>query len=56
MQAKYFIAMAHDVGDMQQSDYLYLIKLRNGRIAGYASEFEQIQCAVMPSAPKGWSN
>ena len=25
---------------MQQSDYLYLIKLRNGRNTGYASEFQ----------------
>ena len=33
--------MAYDVGGMQQSDSLYLIKLRNGRIAGYASEFEE---------------
>ena len=40
MQAKYFVAMAYDVGDMQQSDYLYLVKLRSGRIAGYAEEFE----------------
>lgn len=40
MQAKYFVAMAYDVGDMQQSDDLYLIKLRSGRIAGYASEFD----------------
>jgi hypothetical protein len=40
MQAKYFVAMAYDVGNMQQSDDLYLIKLRSGRIAGYASEFE----------------
>src|SRR5215472_2113147 len=40
MQAKYFVAMAYDVDNVRQSDYLYLIKLRSGRIAGYASEFE----------------
>ena len=39
-RAKYFVAMAHDVDDMKQSDYLHLVKLRNGRIAGFASEFE----------------
>ena len=32
--------MAYDVGGMQQSDELYLLKLKSGRIAGYASEFE----------------
>ena len=39
-QAKYFVAMAFDVADMRQSDYLYLIKFRSGRVAGFAGEFE----------------
>jgi hypothetical protein len=39
-QAKYFVAMAYDVDNVHQSDYLHLVKLSSGRVAGYASEFE----------------
>lgn len=32
--------MAHCVAEYVQSDYLYLMKLRDGRIIGYSAEFE----------------
>src|SRR5215472_8293279 len=40
MQAKYFVAVAHDVDNVHQSDFLYLIKFRSGKVAGYADQFE----------------
>ena len=39
-QAKYFVAVAYDVGNIRQSDYLYLIKFRSGRVAGFPEQFE----------------
>src|SRR5215469_13104736 len=40
MQTKYFVAVAHDVDNVHQSDFLYLIKFRSGKVAGYADQFE----------------
>jgi hypothetical protein len=39
MEAKYYVAMAHTVAGYKQSDELFLMKLADGRIIGYASEF-----------------
>ena len=39
MEAKYYVAMAHTVAGYRQSDELFLMKLTDGRIIGYASEF-----------------
>ena len=40
MQARYYIAMAHCVAEYRQSDYLYLMKLVDGRLIGASTEFE----------------
>jgi hypothetical protein len=40
VSGKYYVAMSYDAGEMGQSDYLYLLKLSNGKIVGYSSEFE----------------
>ena len=40
MQEKYYVAMAYDAGGFGQSDYLYLIKLSDGRLIGYSGEFD----------------
>lgn len=40
MENRYYVAMAYDAGGFGQSDQLYLIKLRDGKIIGYAHEFE----------------
>jgi hypothetical protein len=42
MHQKYYVAMACDAGGYGQSDYLYLIRLDDGRLLGYADEFEVV--------------
>ena len=46
MQKRIFMAMAHSVGNYEQSDYLYLMRLSDGRIAGYTSEFDCFTCDI----------
>jgi hypothetical protein len=40
MSPKFYVAMAPTVAEYVQSDYLYLMKLRDGRIIGFSAEFE----------------
>ena len=40
MEKRYYVAMAYDAGGFGQSDYLYLLKVGNGKIIGYSEEFE----------------
>lgn len=35
-----YLAMAYDAGNYDQSDYVYLLKLGDGRLIGYSDEFE----------------
>ncbi|WP_125901405.1 hypothetical protein [Methylobacterium indicum] len=36
----YYVAMAYNAGNFGQSDYIYLMKMKNGKIAGCSAEFE----------------
>lgn len=40
MSPKLYVAMAPTVAEYLQSDYLYLMKLKDGRVIGFAAEFE----------------
>lgn len=40
MNPKFYITMAPTVAEYEQSDYLYLMTLRDGRIIGFSAEFE----------------
>lgn len=40
MDPKYYLAMAHCVAEYPQSDYLYLMKLADGKLIGASMEFE----------------
>ena len=40
MQTRYYVGMAPTVAEIRQSDYLYLMKLSDGRLIGVATEFE----------------
>ncbi len=42
----YYMAMAHYVAEYVQSDELFLMKLRDGRLIGYSSEFEYATCDI----------
>jgi len=52
MVARIFVAMAYSVGNYDQSDYLYLIKLNDGSLVGCSPEFEcctrDIEAACSP--------
>jgi hypothetical protein len=40
LSSKFYVAMAPTVGEYVQSDYLYLMKLKDGRVIGFSAEFE----------------
>jgi hypothetical protein len=40
VNTRYYVAMAADVDNYEQSDYLCLIKIEGGNIIGYAVEFD----------------
>jgi hypothetical protein len=46
MNEKYYMVMAATVAEYYQSDELYLMKLRDGRLIGFASEFEYGTCDI----------
>jgi len=42
----YFLVMAATVAEYYQSDELYLMKLSDGRVIGYSSEFQYSTCDI----------
>ena len=50
---RYFMAMAHVVAEYAQSDELFLMKLRDGRLIGYSSEFQYATCDVVEACSCG---
>ena len=46
MAIRYFMAMAHVVAEYAQSDELFLMRLHDGRLIGYSSEFQYATCDI----------
>ncbi|RQT02656.1 hypothetical protein [Burkholderia contaminans] len=46
---KYYVAMAIDVDNYGQSDYLYLLKIDGGVVIGYAAEFDSCTADIEDS-------
>lgn len=65
VHTKIFMAMAPLVAEYVQSDYLYLMTLKDGRLIGFSAEFEYGTCdiheatnceSISTSAPSNHSN